>query len=268
MHNSFDLSPNLPPQITHIRFRTLYWQGHPISAVSNVTHTTLTRLPHSLPNANSTFLISSIPVTLLNGATEPLPLPPNGTLVVANRLIGYNATQDGNIAQCKPVSSSNSYLPGQFPIAAVDGAVSTKWQPVFSKITSTLVVDLGSEGVGLSISGFHFDWAQHPPKSWSVEFASSINFADGVGVANASSVDVSSPYDAAKAADITPYVSNSTDVSLDGTVISRRYVRFNMTGNQGEGNGEGATVAEFTVLRDGGGRLVPNGVVGSLGGTS
>lgn len=264
MLNSFDISPNLPPQITNIRYRTIYWQGHPISAISNVTHTTLTRLSHSLPNANSTFFTSPIPVTMLGGATKPLPLPPNGTLIVPNRLIGYNATDDGNIAQCKPVSSPNSYLPGQFPLAAVDGAASTKWQPVFSNVTSTLVVDLGIDGVGIPISGFHIDWAQHPPTSWSVEFASSLDLADGLGVANTSTVDISTPYDASAVADITPYVSNTTDVSLKSTIASTRYVRFNMTGNQGVENEQGATVAEFTVLREGGGRLVPNSVVTSL----
>lgn len=260
--DSFDISPNLPPQLTYIRYRTIYWQGHPISAVSNITHTTLTRLSHSLPNANSEFLTSPIPVTMLNNATKPLGLSPNGTLVVPNRLIGYNATMDGNIAQCKPVSSPNTYQPGQFPSAAIDGAISTKWQPNFSNVTATLVVDLGVEGVGIPISGFTFDWAQKPPTSWSVEFASDSGFADRLGVANASKVDISIVYDAAAEVKITAYVSNSTNVTLTPTILSTRYVRLNMTGNQGDDSEEGATVAEFTVLREGGGRLIPNDVVG------
>ncbi|KAL9024643.1 MAG: hypothetical protein Q9196_006362, partial [Gyalolechia fulgens] len=38
------LNPSLPPQIPNLKYRTFYWQGWPISAISNQTHTTLTRL--------------------------------------------------------------------------------------------------------------------------------------------------------------------------------------------------------------------------------
>ncbi|KAF2673208.1 putative acid trehalase [Microthyrium microscopicum] len=262
--DSLNVSPNLPPQISYLRYRTIYWQGHPVSASSNTTHTTLTRLPSSLANANTTYLTNAIPVTIGADTSVAVSLPPNGTIVVTNRLIGYNATIDGNIAQCKPANSSQAYLPGLFPLAAVDGAISTKWQPVFSNITSSVIVDLGAPGVGINITGFHVDWAQAPPMSWQVDFSTSADFSASSTAYNSTNVTISTPYIAANADDITAYVGNTTDVSLPSGVVATRYVRLSISGSQGAPSTAGASVAEFAVLRDGGGRLVPNGVVTSL----
>jgi trehalose/maltose hydrolase-like predicted phosphorylase len=263
--DSFDINPSLPPQISYVRYRTVYWQGHPISAWSNTTHTTLTRTSNALPNANSTFLTTGIPVTQFNGQKQLGTLTLSGTLVIPNRLIGFNATQDGNIAQCKPVTSAQSYEPGQFPLSAVDGAITTKWQPVASNATAAIVVDLGTVGVSIPVVGFHLDWAQHPPTSWQVDFASTQDFGSGVNtVYNSTNVAISVPYDPSKAADIAPYTSNTTDVTLSSAVPATRFVRLSIFGNQGDEPEQGATVAEFTVLRQGGGSLVPNDVVTSL----
>jgi len=262
--DSFQISPNLPPQIQYLKYRRIYWQGHPISAWSNATHTSLTRLSDSLPGANSTFTDQPIPVTFgfdPNGGTS---IPPNGTIVVRNRVIGYNATVDGNIIQCKPASSEQEWVPGQFPVAAIDGAISTKWQPTLSNVTASVIVDVGSEGVGLPITGFALDWAQNPPTSWQVDFSTSTDFGAATKVYNSTSVAISIPYSAAKAADITPYTSNTTDVTLGSTVPATRYIRLSIFGNQGDSSAVGATVAEFAVLKQGGGRLVPNSVVSSL----
>lgn len=64
--DSFNINPSLPPQIPYLRYRTIYWQGHGISASSNITHTTLTRLPASRPlsTANPTYFTTPIPVTV------------------------------------------------------------------------------------------------------------------------------------------------------------------------------------------------------------
>jgi trehalose/maltose hydrolase-like predicted phosphorylase len=263
--DSFDVDPSIPPQIPYIRYRTVYWQGHPISAWSNVTHTTLTRLSTALPNANSTYLTSAIPVTLANGQTSLGQLGPGSSLVVRNRLIGFNATQDGNIAQCKPVTSAQPFEPGQFPLAAIDGSITTKWQPVASNVTASVVVDVGVGSVGLPVVGFALDWAQHPPVSWQVDFASAQDFSAGVVlVYNSTNVTISVPYDPSAAADITLYTSNTTQVTLASVVPAARYVRLSIFGNQGDEPEQGATVAEFAVLRQGGGALVPNDIVTSL----
>jgi trehalose/maltose hydrolase-like predicted phosphorylase len=258
---SLNINPNLPPPIPFIRYRTIYWQGHPISASSNATHTTLARRSGSLPNANSAFLAQPIPVTI-GFNTTTLQLPPGGTLVVQNRAIGYNATVDGNIAQCKAATSPQPWVAGQIPFAAVDGGVSTKWRPALSNATASVTVDLGPEAAGIQVAGFAMDWAQHPPTSWQVDFGGADATATGGGtwqtVFGATSVDVSNPLDPSKAADITPYVGNTSSVTLPAPVAVNRFVRLSIAGNQGDSPDLGATVAEFGVIRVGGGKVVPN----------
>jgi len=183
---------------------------------------------------------------------------------VSNRLIGYNATFDGNIAQCKHAKSSQAFVPGQFPVAAIDGAISTKWQPTLSNNTASITVDVGNEGVGLHISGFAVDWAQNPPSSWQVDFSASYDFSSAKKVYNSTNVSISSPYNTTKASDITSYASNTTYVTLSSPVPATRFIRLSIFGNQGDMSQLGATVAEFAVLRQGGGRLVPNSVVTAL----
>jgi hypothetical protein len=258
--DSFNINPSLPPQIPYINYRTVYWQGYPIAAWSNATHTTLTRLSGALPNANSTYASQAIPVSIASNHNATLQLAPGGTLVVPNRLIGYNATFDGDIAQCKPVETNTTWLPGQFPLAAIDGAVSTKWQPTDSNVTSSIIIDLGTSVSGLEIASFHFDWAQNPPAGYQIDFSDSAQFSNYTTVQSANSVDVSSPYVASQAAAITAYDGNVTDVTLADAVPVRQYVRLSIWGNQGSGSAEGATVAEFSVQRVGGGRVVPNEV--------
>ena len=60
------IDPSLPPQIPHLKVRTIYFHGHPIAATMNYTHTTLSRPSHlpALTTANSTFLHSPIPIQL------------------------------------------------------------------------------------------------------------------------------------------------------------------------------------------------------------
>jgi hypothetical protein len=254
--DSLNIDPNLPPPIPFIRYRTIYWQGHPISASSNATHTTLTRTSSALPNANPSFLSAPIPVTVGSNSTTTLQLASGGTLVVPNRATGYNATLDGNIAQCKPATSPQTWVLGQIPFAAVDGAVSTKWRPSLSNATSSITVDLGPQAAGIQVAGFALDWAQHPPASWEVEFQSAAGAWETVF--SASSVDVSNPWDPNAAADITPYVGNTTSATLAAPVTVDRFVRLSIAGNQGDTPDQGATVAEFSVVRVGGGRVVPN----------
>lgn len=131
MINSLNVDPSFPPQIPNLKYRTIYWQGWPISAVSNQTHTTLSRDGDLKPleSANMTFADAPIPVTIGIDDDEPrMQLQPNGSVTIANRRIGEIKTVPGNIAQCRPVRSEQETVPGQFALAAVDGAASTKWQ--------------------------------------------------------------------------------------------------------------------------------------------
>ena len=131
MVDSLNVDPSLPPQIPNLNYRTIYWQGWPVDAVSNQTHTVLSRSGdmQALDSANATFADAAIPVTIGIDDSQPRrQLEPKGSVVLENRRIGEVKTVSGNIAQCRPVQSGQEIVPGQFALAAVDGATSTKWQ--------------------------------------------------------------------------------------------------------------------------------------------
>jgi hypothetical protein len=256
MVDAFNIDPSLPPQIPNIDYRTVYWQGHAIDAKSNQTHTTLTRLSQSLPNSNSTYTTGAIPVTVGSNSTI-YSLPPGATLTFANRQIGLNKTVPGNLAQCQRVESDQDYLEGQFPLSAVDGAISTKWQPVSANETSILTVELVDPAQ--LITSIQFDWAQQPPQSYSVIFSNSSDFSsqDIVNVTSSSNVTVSIPWDPSQASLITSYESNTTDVTLKTPVWSGRFARLEIYGALSSdfltfNNGSGAMVAEWAIVGNGG----------------
>jgi trehalose/maltose hydrolase-like predicted phosphorylase len=266
-YESLDIDPSLPPQIEYLDYRTFYWMGHGINATSNTTHTTLARLPrdkYSLPFANSTYFDKPIPVTVgtrSNRNKGTLELTYDTPLVITNRPVGQTLTVAGNILQCGallPPPQDN--LPGQFPLAAIDGAASTKWQPVSSNITSYLTVDLG-------LSRFHriaaimMDWANQPPAYFEILFSNSSlpPFTQSVGdVRNVTSgpVRVSAPWDPVSAYEIKTYLGNQTNVTLDEPVWSGRYAHLGIRGNQiSKDEPQGATVAEWNIIMEGYGVL-------------
>lgn len=246
------LDPSMPPQILNLRFRTFYWQGWPISAQSNQTHTTLTRLDTPHVGANSTLANSNIPIIIGNNNNQTYVLKPNGTMTFRNRQIGLIKTVPGNIAQCLPVTSPDEYLPGQFPLSAVDGAASTKWQPTRSNISQSITVALSTIA---PISNLYFDWAQNPPVNFTVQFhnSSAVNPND-VAAASVANVQISVPYNATQVNLITPYMANTTNVTLNPPVYSGYYATLTIQGNQANpfNNGTGASVAEWAIVAAGG----------------
>ncbi|KAK3067351.1 alpha,alpha-trehalase ath1 [Teratosphaeriaceae sp. CCFEE 6253] len=260
--DSLNVNPSLPPQIPELTYRTIYWQGWPVKGYSNQSHTTLTRLGTPLDKANSTFANAAIPVTIgvagesQFGNTTTYQLAPNGTVTLTNRRIGDIKTVPGNIVQCQPATSPQDILPGQFPFAAVDGAVSTKWQPVYANVSSSVTVQLS--GPAVPITAVQFDWAQAPPTSYQVTFSNTTDPADAVNVTSSSDVAISNAYDASTAYVIVPYSSNSTNITLATPVYSGKYATLTILGNHAndgtpnEKNGTGATVAEFVLVAAGG----------------
>jgi trehalose/maltose hydrolase-like predicted phosphorylase len=257
-YESLDIDPSLPPQIEYLNYRTFYWMGHGINATSNTTHTTLARLHISLPTANTTYSTSPIPVTLgtrSNRAKTTFYLTYDSPLIVPNRPIGQTLTVARNILQCGtllPPPQDN--LPGQFPLAAIDGAASTKWQPVSSSATSWLTVDLGANDDFHEVDGVRMDWANQPPHYFSVSFSNTslppFTSDSDVRFVTEGNVTISAPWDSASAYEIKTYVGNQTNVTLDERVWSGRYVHLGVWGNQfGKGKERGATVAEWNVLR-------------------
>jgi len=278
---SLHINPALPPQVPQVRYRTFYWHGWPISAFSNQTHTTLTRDPalEGAPGTspNSTYATASIPVIVgAPGAedTTSYDLPPNGTLVVPNRQYSLLKTTPGNALQCQFAESEADFVPGQFPIAAVDGAASTKWQPTESSENATITVEIPEVDQGKEVTGIRFDWGQRPAWNYSVSFANSSD-EDGQVVA-AGEADISDPWDEQEIARIVAVQSNTTYVNLTGTaqggggdegpVVAPRYATLTIWGHRFDTNvtaenmtGDGATVAEWEVIvaDDGGGADAP-----------
>lgn len=273
--NVIHIDPNLPPQVPHVKYRTFYWRGWPISAKSNYTHTTIQRATDVSPldTADPKFANVTIPVHVGSESNATVyRLPVNGTLTVTNRQIASRYTVAGNIAQCKPVTSTSEFEPGQFPIAAVDGATSTKWQPSYAANVSAVTVSLSQTESGEPISGFYFDWAQAPPVNATVIFhnnsvenpvsafsstSDSSSKSDYSVVLSLHNISFSDPYNP-KTTDLNAINiprGNSTNVTLTTPVPVPRFATLLIVGNQALSeaevqakNGTGATVAEWSIL--------------------
>lgn len=263
------IDPNLPPQIPYLKYRTFYWRGWPISAWSNYTHTTISHAIGTPPLdtadqrfANKTITIHSGPET--DAVTYHLPL--KGTVVIPNRQVGTENTVDGNLVQCQPAGSTDLFEPGQFPISAVDGAASTKWQPSLASEVSAVTVSFEDEA-GALVSGFYFDWAQAPPVNATVIFhnrtlqdpakALSSQSSDYRIVHSLANITVSNPYDKETTnLDLVAIPKgNTTNVTLSSPVPAAKYASLLIVGNQAldsvdvqAKNGTGATVAEWAIL--------------------
>lgn len=254
------VDPNLPPQIPNLRYRTFYWRGWPISAESNYTHTTLSRSTSEAPlsTADQTYA-GSIPVhsgTQSNFQTYQLPA--GGSIVIPNRMVSSTNTVSGNLVQCQPVSSSDSYLPGQFPISAVDGATSTKWQPATNQL-SAMTVSFGDQA-GQMVTGFEFNWAQAPPANATVLFhnqtianpvqAYESNQNSEYQVVYSAKIKQSNPFTAKTNLNIIEIPQgNSTNVTLAHPVPAAKYASLLIEGNQSEQQATtGGTVAEWSII--------------------
>lgn len=271
------IDPNLPPQIPHVTYRTFYWRGWPISASSNQTHTTISRgKTPALKTADPRFANSSIPVKvgIASNATTYI-LSPSAPLTIRNRQIGRIPTVKNNIAQCLPVYSPSGFEPGQFPISAVDGATSTKWQPSSPSLTSlTITLSEGQAASTSQVAGFFFDWAQTPPVNATIIFhdeliedPSSLLLTPGnsnstsphkyTTVTHLSNIALSKPWIASDdtSNEVNLPVGNTTSVQLDKPVPAARFATLLISGNQGivpgdeeEKKMKGATVAEWAIL--------------------
>lgn len=267
------VDPNLPIQIPYLRYRTFYWRGWPIEAWSNYTHTTISRaIDLPLNTADQRFANTSITVQSgSEGNITTYSLPKLGSIVLTNRQISSVNSISGNLAQCQPVQSTNSYEPGQFPISVVDGATSTKWQPSLAANMSAVTVSLGNEA-GSLVTGFYFDWAQAPPVNVTVLFhnqtiadpvltyMSSAQSSSFQVVTTMNDIAISDPYDATTTNldAVAMPTSNTTNVTLSSPVVAAQYATLLILGNQGldaadlaANNGTGATVAEWGIIGQG-----------------
>jgi len=228
-----------------------------------------------LNTASSSYRNVSIEVVVgTNNDAKTYKLPVNGTaLVVENRMIGTKNTFEGNVIQCQPVSSNDSFVPGQFPISINDGAASTKWQPEFANNISsiTITITMTQSDKGKNVSEFYFDRGQAPPSNVNVVLHDS-KIDDDMesmrlrSLQNSSdftitqiNVTISNPWSAnsSLSAEISIPQVNTTNFTFAQAVPLRKFATLFVKRNQAldevdveNKNGTGATVAEWEILSD------------------
>ncbi|RMZ74824.1 hypothetical protein DV737_g5707, partial [Chaetothyriales sp. CBS 132003] len=214
------INPALPPQIATLRYRTFHYRGWPISAWSNATHTTLTRNGELQPAAgavpNRTYADAPIPVVVgAIGATntQTYQLHANSSITVPNRLTAFKLRTAHNAAQCLPVTTDSDFVQGQFPIAAVDGGLSTTWQPAQANKTASISISFPDDKMGQRVVGLGFDFADTPPYNYSVYFSNSSSPARGQLVSSGN-ISISAPFDISQVEAIVPVSSNHTYINL------------------------------------------------------
>ncbi|KAL1305629.1 hypothetical protein AAFC00_007228 [Neodothiora populina] len=261
------IQPALPPQIPYASIRTIIYGGAGLKATMNYTHTTITRVDvtrYLAPNSSFPYANRSLPFTvgfaIASGQNMSIAL--GETMVIENRQYFNNATMAGNIAQCLPVieQSTAEYQPGQFPLAAIDGAASTRWQPKTNG-TSSFTIDMTSIPFQ-TVTGVTIDWGRRPATAIRVDFfnASSPSASESQDIVTFDYTDilVSSPYDAATNDIIQAYVGNMSTFAFPSPIWSGRFATLTIEGCTID-DGVGATVAEFSIIGANGDGLLGGG---------
>lgn len=264
--DAFYLDPSIPPQLKDgITVRGMKHRGAAFDVHITLANTTITRRPASpsLPSNSTTIGNSSIPITVRIAAQNPsgggdFSLLPGESLVVPTRRPDLNGTDiPGNAAQCARAVSANDFVPGQFPLAAVDGSNHTNWQPR-SPEPAELLVDLGQT---TQIRTLSLNWAKFPPLKWQVWAANfSVEMQAGVRrpqggkddewtlLHSATEVKLSEPWDEKTALEVRRVIGNTTVVRLPDRHAAR-FVKLVVEGDRA-GDGMGPTVAQFAVLAE------------------
>jgi trehalose/maltose hydrolase-like predicted phosphorylase len=120
---SIQLDPSLSPQLHGITLNNLQWQGRDFTVTIGPQSTQL-----QLSSGQS------MPVQTPAGTQS---VAPGGTLTVPTRRPDQQPTSD--LARCQSVTAS-SYVPGDEPVAAVDGSTATPWEATARQ--ATLAVQL------------------------------------------------------------------------------------------------------------------------------
>ncbi|KAL7271364.1 alpha,alpha-trehalase ath1 [Rhizina undulata] len=258
------LDPTIPPQLEGVEVKGLKSRGAVYNVYVGRENTTITRVAgkqfksgeksqYQLDN-NDTAIVR---IAAGNEMAGDWKLDVGKTLVVSTRRPDLNGTDlPGNIAQCKPAISDSLFVPGQFPLAAVDGSNSTTWQPA-TPAPASLTVDLGAIK---AISGVSINWAMYPPQNFSVFVKDPISgVPEGFGreglyhgnedgwklALQVDEVEISEPWNATEALVVKLRTGNVT-VGIFDEAVEGRWVRLTMEG--GGVGGNGGTVAQFGVL--------------------
>jgi len=247
------INPALPPQIPQIRIRDFFYAGAGFSAFMNQSHTAITRFDTSSKTAvfdkfANTSLPFAVDIPGVNDETSTLDdntalhsIAINQTITIPNRQYFSNTTTPGNVLQCLPVIAESAYAAGQFPEAAVDGAVATRWQPASNESSSFLIntTSLVTGPMGyVQVGSLFFDWGGRPPRNVTLLFANhtsmdntsssslssqqkKITIVGPAQIINLPGITPSKPYnpnitqDTAAEVQVVPYVGNSTSIDVE-----------------------------------------------------
>ncbi|GAA6031033.1 hypothetical protein JCM8097_003971 [Rhodosporidiobolus ruineniae] len=255
--------PLLPPQLTNYTLKGLKWGGASFDVTVQTEQTTITRRAGGSGSGNETIAVE---IGSANEKAGNYTLAPGESLTVPTRSTASGGSLiPNNLAQCARVlandtsfniaEGSTSVVPGEFGLAAVDGANATTWQPL-TPDPSTLTIDLGGEK---TITALHFNWGSEPPTAYSVLAANaSSDFASSSSTTNSTSPAVSlasgnitlsdlSILSSEVANQVTIHVGNLTDIALPQPVVAR-FVELTVSGSWNEASGYGGSVAEVGVI--------------------
>ncbi|CAN6670291.1 periplasmic acid trehalase Ath1p [Trichomonascus vanleenenianus] len=255
----FYLDPTLPPQLAPgYLVKGLKYQGGVFDVNITLDTTIITRRPdivYSLKNG-TTLRNSSSPMTVQIGDRNPkagiYQLQVNETLEIPTYRPDMQVAYFGNLAQCKPVSTEDDWVSGNFPFAINDGDNSTHWQPL-SVARTVITVDLGAME---RFDAAYFLWGDIPPTKVSIgipQGSQGANVSQAQGgsntkwIVNDFPVSLSHPWSNATNSSIITFTpGNETMLTLNSTYQSR-FVQIAIEGSY-LNNTNGGRLAEFNLL--------------------
>lgn len=259
------INPSLPPQIPNVRIRDFYYAGTGVRASMNRTHTTITRFStEDVEALTDKYQGQPMPIAVGTPGSEDEEMYEvniDQTIYVPNRMYWQNLTYPGNLLQCSQVFSHDLYAPGQFPQAAIDGAIATVWQPMKNSSASILINMTSSEPQPLK--ELYFNWGERPPTNATVwlgndtELCKGKRYLDGEVIKLAvNNIVASHPFDeeVSEAAVVVPYQGNETVIQLREGVWSGKWAMLTIEGcrdcTEDDEVITGATVAEFALVSE------------------
>jgi hypothetical protein len=130
--NSITLDPSLSPQLQGVTLNNLHWQGRTFTLAIGPQSTKVSvsggSLPIQTPAGNQT-------------------VPSGGSVTIPTRRPDLTSTSD--LARCQQVTASSN-VPGDEPVAAVDGSSATPWEP--TSLQATLTVKLAKRTTVKSVT--------------------------------------------------------------------------------------------------------------------
>lgn len=250
------LDPTLPPQIPDgITIRGLKYQGAVFDINIMPNETTITRRPDKFYSTSSNETAEDFPIRIGDRNPEAgiHTLRVEESLQIPTYRPDLNGTViDGNLIECKPVSSRDDWVAGSYPFGLNDGDNSTAWQPL-SDEKSSVIVDLGS---AQKFSSAYFLWGDVPPRKLSIgipkgNHGNNVTTAENVKdihwIINNENVKISQPWsNKTNASEIVINPGNETTLNFDSSFDSR-FVQVSVEGSYMD-DGRGGRVVEFALM--------------------